>query len=492
MKMVGAGAVVAPAAGLLARPAGAARGFGWLKNGDRGSPGFWKRVRAEFVLTNRYTYMNVGTTGSTPRSVLQAYDRDNYAVAEDPRNRLGNENLPSSFSVPLVREQLAQSYGCGPDEVVASANTTNAMTLTLNGLKLQAGDVVITTNQEHPGLLAPLQILMDRRGVQVVQVKLPVGEPQSVEQYVQLFRNAIATYGSSVKLLAFSAPTFTTGTMLPIRELVDLSIEAYLGRGWIIHTLVDGAHASGMFNLNFNELDPDFMCCSGHKWQCGPGATGVWYLRNQVRSSNPIPLPPIYPTDTSSYRNAEISGNSATVPPSPDGARGYNVAQFMQDRGNPNFPALAALANVSAFWDAIGRDAIENYVVDDLGLYTKNRIADYWGAEALFSPRDEGLRSALTSFTPFPDAPDDKQDSDLFVTRLFEDYGYYVRNTTTPVVQEDGSVRNEYPIRISTHVFHDRRDVDGLIDAMIDLTQRFPAIRDSGALPSIFSREFDG
>ena len=30
---------------------------------------------------------------------------------------------------------------------------------------------------------------------------------------------------------------------------------------------------------------------SGHKWQCGPGGTGIIYIRNRQHAANPTPLP---------------------------------------------------------------------------------------------------------------------------------------------------------------------------------------------------------
>lgn len=80
-----------------------------------------------------------------------------------------------------------------------------------------------------------------------------------------------------------------------------------------IHTLVDCAHATGMFDLDFHALGADFIAVSGHKWQCGPGGTGIWYIRNQTESNPPL-LPNFYPTRTSAY-------HSASGIPIPDGGR---------------------------------------------------------------------------------------------------------------------------------------------------------------------------
>ena len=37
--------------------------------------------------------------------------------------------------------------------------------------------------------------------------------------------------------------------------------------------------------------DIDFWGIAGHKWQCGPGGTGILYVRNGRHAANPQPLP---------------------------------------------------------------------------------------------------------------------------------------------------------------------------------------------------------
>ena len=416
-------------------------------------------VKRAFRLDKETTYMNVGTTGSMPAHVLSAYSQNNRLIAENPRENLGGTTD--------MRTQIAPQFGANPDEIVISGNTTEGMCMTLNGVTagMEPGDAIITTNHEHPAGRAPLALLRDRRGVEIFQVTLPVGPNQQAQDYVDLFAQAIAdarSQGFNVKMLVFSAPTFVTGTMLPIRLLADLAI----AEG--IYTLVDGAHATGMFNLDFQELGVDFFAGSGHKWQCGPGGTGLWYIRNQT-NTNPLPLPKFYPTRTLVY---DVFGGDVPVP---DGDREpseeYNVGLFNQSHGNPNYPAYQALVDSCNFWTAIGRDRIERHILD-LSDYCKARIIEYWGLEALYCPReDPELISALTSFVPLNAfAPTDGTRSSEFVTRLREEYGFVVRNTSVPMPQGGD---NHRPLRISTHLFHDFDDVDGVINAAIDLSERF-------------------
>lgn len=411
-----------------------------------------------FVLDPKILYMNIGTTGSTPAHILQRFDDYNRLVARNPRENLGG-------TTPM-RQAIAAGFGADVEEIVMSYNTTDGMNKILAGVELNAGDEILTTNHEHPGGIGPMNILKFRRGVIVTPLALPVGNNQTAQDYVNLFAAAIKP---NTKAFVFSAPTFLTGTMLPYRRL------AQLAQAHGIMTIVDGAHATGMFNLNFQETGIDFWGCSGHKWQCGPGGTGILYIRNRSGAANPLPVFNFWPSNTgnTAFTSARTAANAAT----------YTIGSRVQSIGNPNYPMLKAFSETCVYWDQIGRARIEAH---DLGLslYLKQRIAQQWGVANLYSPMgDPELMSALTSFNPFhasnavftagsAAAAAESAQSTTFVNRLRDEYGIVIRNTSVPVI---GSTATHHPLRISTHLWHSRADVDRLVAAMAELTARMLA-----------------
>ena len=324
------------------------------------------------------------------------------------------------------------------------------------GIPWEAGDVVVTTNHEHGGGNTPLAIAADRYGVEISRVELPVGNDQTAETYVALFDErvrALKAQGKRVRAMMWSAPTFVTGTMLPIAELMEV-VKAH---GLI--SIVDGAHLPGMMAYDYGALGMDFMSGAGHKWQCGPSSTGFLVIRNKIRPSNPLPLPPWFPVHTSSY---------STQP------RGdYDVAASVTACGSIHIPMFEALAHACDMWDQIGRKKIETYDLT-LSAYLKEKIVERWGINSLYSPKDDPkLCCALTSFNPFQNAADvtDTVKSAAFVSRLTAEYpqGFIIRNSGFEVI---GSTAQHYAIRVSTHVWHDANDIDLLVDAMWDLSRK--------------------
>ena len=456
MRLMGAGASIA-AFGSLAACSGsnAQTTAGVLRSELTREAAFWSDVSSKFVFDPSVSLMNVGTSGSMPRAVLEHYNEEDIAAAKSAAGGYGN--------LSAERSRVAPGLGADPDELVFSFNTSDGMCQAILGLEWQPGDVVVTTNHEHGGGNTPLNIAKDRYGLEIHRVELPTGDDQTPAMYYDLFDAAVRQLqgaGKRVKAMMWSSPTYLTGTMLPIPELMEVA----KAHGLI--TIVDGAHLPGMMAYDYRTLGMDFMSAAGHKWQCGPGSTGVLFERNKIRATNPLPLPRYWPVTTSSYspQAPKWHARATAIGQEPT----YNIANAIQSLGSMNVPTFRALAKACDMWDEIGRQRIQDYVLN-LSLYLKERIVERWGVERLYSPRHPQLLSALTSLNPFIRTDDihSAEKSSQFVARLRQ-LGYNVRNTSVPVIGDPVAHR---PLRISTHLWHNADDVDGLVDAMWQTAQ---------------------
>jgi selenocysteine lyase/cysteine desulfurase len=404
--------------------------------------GFWNSVRNQFIIDPRVVYMNIGTTGAMPKEILKNYSAYNRLAAYHPRTF--ESELGAGFGLPDQRAQLAGQFGCSPDEICLSRNTTDGLDAIVYGLSFQPGDEILVTHHEHIAALSPLSVIRDRYGVVIREVDIPVLEAWDPQQFVDAFW---ASVSNRTKAICFSHITYKTGTRLPAKALCEMARD----NGLI--SIVDGAHAPGMIELDFHDMGCDFYAAPGHKWQCGPGCTGILYLRNHGDN-----LPEFWTQNSSTYTFLAQGRNRGD----------YDIAYSLQYRGQLNIPAQLAMVDVCNLWETIGRDRIEAYVCG-LSEGLKQALMHKFGDDvALFSPDIPALTSGLTSINPFDDITDGDKIKTL-VSRLEEDAGYQVRYTNFRLGKDDA--HDTYAVRISTHLFHSPEEVDGLVDAMGDLVR---------------------
>lgn len=225
----------------------------------------WRDVRAQFLIPDDRIYLNIGTLGPQPKPVLDAVIEHSRRVAM---------SLPPGVDWDTLKREVAELINCDPDGLVFPRNTTEGMNFVANGLELNPGDEVITTNHEHIGGLCCWQLIARRRSVTLRQVELPQ-PPLEPRAALTAIERAITP---RTRVVSVSHVNFTNGLIMPVRDI----IERCRPRGIIV--VVDGAHPPGLMPVDLKAIDPDFYASSPHKWLFAAQGTGLLYLREEWRT----------------------------------------------------------------------------------------------------------------------------------------------------------------------------------------------------------------
>ncbi|HEY7380990.1 MAG TPA: aminotransferase class V-fold PLP-dependent enzyme [Gaiella sp.] len=214
----------------------------------------FEEVRAGFPVLQRVAYLNAGTFGPLARATVDAMQ------AEQERDlahgRVGLATVERVLALRQdVRERIARLVGVEPGTVALTASTTDGCNIVLAGLGLEPGDEVITTTDEHFGLLGPL-------GVSPAAVIVVEPDPEHI----------LAAVTPRTRLIAVSHVLWTTGAILPVRELRERSG---------VPVLADGAQSAGAMPVDATGVD--FYTVSGQKWLCGPDTTGALVVADPER-----------------------------------------------------------------------------------------------------------------------------------------------------------------------------------------------------------------
>lgn len=223
----------------------------------------------DVLLAPGLVYLQTGTLGPTPRPVLE---RTVEAWREMERNPAIHAYREFTPRLHEVRVKAAAFLGARVDDVVITRNTTEGMNLLAQGLDLQPGDRLLTTDQEHRGGLEGWTWLARRRGVGIDKVAVPPGESDA-GAILERFRKALTP---RTRVLSFSHILFSTGLRMPVADLCALARE----KG--ILSVVDGAQAPGGIVVDVKALGCDAYATSGHKWLLGPKGTGLLILNEAI------------------------------------------------------------------------------------------------------------------------------------------------------------------------------------------------------------------
>jgi L-cysteine/cystine lyase len=210
-------------------------------------------LRSEFPVLERLSYLNAGTNGPVPRRAAEAA-RDSI-VQQANEGRGGAPFFEAVIGASdELRARVAAVLGCVPAELALTGSTTDGANIVLSALGLGEGDEVLTSDEEHPGVLAPLAGLRNRHGVKVRVVP---------------FDSVPGEIRPETRLVAVSHVSWLTG------RLMDTDALAATG----VPVLLDGAQGLGAIPVDMKSLGCDFYAASGQKWMCGPNGVGYLYVR---------------------------------------------------------------------------------------------------------------------------------------------------------------------------------------------------------------------
>jgi L-cysteine/cystine lyase len=165
-----------------------------------------------------------------------------------------------------ARSGYARLLGCPDSEVALTGSTTDGVNTVLSGLDLRPGDEILTSDEEHPGLLAPLGLAKKRSGVSV---------------RLAPFDQLAAHVSAKTRLIACSHVSWVSGLVADGPALAQTGVPV----------LFDGAQGLGAVPVDVRALGCQFYAASGQKWLCGPEGSGCLFVSADALDDLLIPWP---------------------------------------------------------------------------------------------------------------------------------------------------------------------------------------------------------
>lgn len=219
----------------------------------------------EFHLSADLIYFNHAAVAPWPKRSSEAVIR----FAEQ-NTVYGSRYYPDWLKKELeIRSQLQTLLNApSPDDIALVKNTSEAISFVAYGLEWQAGDNIVSSNQEFPSNRLPWESLADQ-GVEFREADLAAAPTPELALF--------ALVDSRTRLLTISSIQFASGIRVDLEQ-----IGAFCRQRGILFC-VDAIQSLGAVQFDVQACQADFVMADGHKWMFGPEGLGVFYTTPQAR-----------------------------------------------------------------------------------------------------------------------------------------------------------------------------------------------------------------
>ncbi len=221
-------------------------------------------------------YFNYGGQGPLPEAAIAAIDAAQRQLQTDgPFSTQVNRSLQRAGQA--MRQRLATLLQVPADSLTLTENVTVGCNIPLWGVDWRAGDRILLTDCEHPGVIAAVREICRR-----FHVEMDICPILATAQGGDVIATIATALQPRTRLLVVSHLLWNTGQVLPLADIVQLCHAHTPQPVWV---LVDAAQSVGLLPLDLATSQVDFYAFTGHKWCCGPAGLGGLYVRPDLHDA---------------------------------------------------------------------------------------------------------------------------------------------------------------------------------------------------------------
>ncbi len=385
----------------------------------------------QFVIDPDVVYLNHGSFGACPKSVLEAQVIHSLKAERE----LVRFYVQDAWS-KIDRSRIALSWmvQCNPQDLVFVHNATTGVATVLENLDLKPGDELLVTNCEYQACLNNFERIAKRTGAKVVVANIP----WPIEDDVDLVEAVHSKVTDRTKIVLLSLITSSTGIRFPVEVLIPSLKE----RG--VETLLDAAHGPGCVPMDISAWGAAYTTGNAHKWLCAPKGAAFLHVRSDLQDGF---TPLVVSNDALKLEEASAKTNRTPFMHAFDYAGTDDVSMYL------------TIADSIEWLEAAHPDGIDGVMERNRAMCLEARkiICDRLGVEP---PLPESMIGPLATI----DLPSGNMTAPEIKQRLLDDYHIQVPVWGTPA----GTVS----VRISVQVYNSMEQYEYLADALHAILKR--------------------
>lgn len=291
-----------------------------------------KQIREDFPILNTrqhgcpLIYLDNAATMQMPQPVLEQLVSHYHSQNGNVHRGVHSLSQKSTSAMERARERIAAYIGAKAEEIIFTAGTTDSLNMLSQMLEptIRTGQQIIVSAMEHHSNLIPWQELCQRTGAVLTILHMDRNCDLDLTQLGQLLERDTA-------LVAVTWVSNVLGTVNPVGEITMMSHAAGA------MTILDGAQAMKLPEIDVTAVDCDFLAFSGHKLGALTGI-GVLYGKNNILSQ----LPP-------------VRFGGGMIRESQYAASSYGGVPQRFEAGTPNYVGAISLGCAMEYLQSVGR-----------------------------------------------------------------------------------------------------------------------------------------
>ena len=397
---------------------------------------FEKIRKEEWPVLETMTFLDAACVSFAPQRTVKAVKAfaDMTAVQEEANSSAHHIAMDSLRH--KAYDEAAKLLNADPEEIALVERTSHGLNIAAQGIELQDGDNIITTNLEFIQVALPWCVMRKDKNIDIRVCK--------TEDNRFTAKDFAALVDDKTKLIVMSTLEWCNGWQTDLKELGDYCKE----KG--VYLVVDAVQQLGVTKIDTKACHIDILTAGGHKWLNSPYGTGVLYVNKET-------LPKLKQS-YAGYLNTTVpeGGWGAywenPAAPSVNNWTFDNTARKFEIGGTSNYTGAIALGESLALVNEIGIENIEKRV-REIAVYCMDRIEEIGGT--LITHRDPGHFGGIVIARLYDDL-----DVDRMILKKLHARRIFIAQRFTDFIGG---------FRISCQYFNNEKDIDTMIDAMKEL-----------------------
>lgn len=397
---------------------------------------FEKIRKEEWPVLETMTFLDAACVSFAPQRTVKAVKAfaDMTAVQEEANSSAHHIAMDSLRH--KAYDEAAKLLNADPEEIALVESTSHGLNIAAQGIELQDGDNIITTNLEFIQVALPWCVMRKDKNIDIRVCK--------TEDNRFTAKDFAALVDDKTKLIVMSTLEWCNGWQTDLKELGDYCKE----KG--VYLVVDAVQQLGVTKIDTKACHIDILTAGGHKWLNSPYGTGVLYVNKET-------LPKLKQS-YAGYLNTTVpeGGWGAywenPAAPSVNNWTFDNTARKFEIGGTSNYTGAIALGESLALVNEIGIENIEKRV-REIAVYCMDRIEEIGGT--LITHRDSGHFGGIVIARLYDDL-----DVDRMILKKLHARRIFIAQRFTDFIGG---------FRISCQYFNNEKDIDTMIDAMKEL-----------------------